>query len=132
MEKVSQQYIVERSCAAHCTYQGSNKDWVGVLVHVRSTEADPTAEESPDVKTWMFLSVYGKSGANLQGGDLAPLTTKLEAERTFETKVKEKLKKHHYSEVDVAPFLSSFRVPLVMPDTHDAIAQVATERESRQ
>src|SRR5450432_575276 len=76
LEIVSQQYCIERSCAAHCTYQGSNKDWVGILVHVISAEADPTATEAPDATTWMFLSVYGKSGANLQGGGLAPLTTR--------------------------------------------------------
>src|SRR5450631_770517 len=121
---ISQQYRVERSCAAHCTYQGSNKDWVGVLVHVISAEADPTVAEAPDATTWLFLSVYGKSGANLQGGGLAPLTIRQEAEKTFEAKVKEKLNKHHYTEVPLAPFLSAFRIPLVLPETDASVSLV--------
>ncbi len=128
----SQQYRIERSCAAHCTYQGSNKDWVGVLVHVVGGEVDPTVAEAPDATTWMFLSVYGKSGANLQGGGLAPLMIRREAEKIFDAKVKEKLNKHHYVEVDIVPFLSAFRIPLVLPETDAAVASVAllTERGS--
>ena len=128
----SQQYRIERSCAAHCTYQGSNKDWVGVLVHVISAEADPTVAEAPDATTWMFLSVYGKSGANLQGGGLAPLTIRQEAEKTFEAKVKEKLNKHHYTEVPLAPFLSAFRIPLVLPETDASVSLVETAKERQQ
>jgi hypothetical protein len=129
---ISQQYHVERSCAAHCTYQGSNKDWVGILVHVISAEADPTATEAPDAMTWMFLSVYGKSGANLQGGGLAPLTTRQEAEKIFDAKVKEKLNKHHYVAVDIAPFLSAFRIPLVLPETDAAVASAKRATELQQ
>lgn len=129
MEMSPQHYVIERSCAAHCTYQGSNKDWVGLLVHIINTETNPAAEEPPDAKTWMFLSVYGKSGAHLQGGGLMPSTTRQEAEKTFEAKVKEKLTKHHYSEVDVTPFISAFQIPLVLPESRASLVSPETVRE---
>ena len=109
-------YRVQRSCAAHCTTGGSNKYWVGVLVHVLTEEQDLADTEAADAQTWMFLSAYGKAGSSLQGGKPGSLLSRREAEHQFETKVKEKLSKHHYTEVDFPPFLAAFELPLELPE----------------
>jgi hypothetical protein len=113
MQPSSLHYLIEAACAAHCERGGSNKDWAGVLVHVVATGETTDAPE--EARTWMVLSVYGKSGGTLQGGQATPLTTRKIAETAYRAKVREKLGKHGYTEIDFAPFLSAFQVPLEWP-----------------
>jgi hypothetical protein len=127
---VTTRYIVVKSCAAHCEANGSNKDWVGVLVHV-VTGTDPAAPEPPHARTWMVLSAYGKSGGRLQGGEPGTLQTRLDATRQYNGKVNEKVKRHQYRVVPMRKeWLQAFKVPLEMAEEALPSPQKSSPRAS--
>lgn len=105
-------YLVVRCWSGRCQSAGSDKVWAGALVKEDGEAARTEGCDSAPI--WHFLAVYGKTGSNLNGGDLSSLpSTRKAAESAFEKKVKEKAGPHHYVEIAFAPFLASFKVPLV-------------------
>jgi hypothetical protein len=113
MSTTEKRYLIVRSWAGRCTYDGSDKVWAGALVKEDGEAARSGEEDLAPI--WHFLAAYGKTGSNLNGGDLSSLPTpRRAAEKLFESKVKEKAGPHHYVEIAFAPFAASFKVPLVL------------------
>ena len=113
MSTTEKRYLVVRSWAGRCTYGGSDKVWAGALVKEDGEAASSVDEDLAPI--WHFLAAYGKTGSNLNGGALSSSPTpRKDAEKLFESKVKEKAGPHHYVEAAFAPFLASFKVPLVL------------------
>lgn len=104
-------YKVVRCWAGRCTQGGSDKVWAAALV--LALASDSPLDDSDDAVNWHLLAVYGKTGGNLQGGTLPSAKKRAGAEADFTAKVKEKSGAHHYEPVEFAPFVPSFKVPLV-------------------
>jgi len=106
-------YLVVRCWAGRCQYGGSDKVWAGALVKEDGETA--SSDECDSAPIWHCLAAYGKTGSNLNGGDLSSLPTQRKAAETlYEKKVREKAGPHHYVEGAFAPFIASFKVPLVL------------------
>lgn len=116
-------YKVVQFWAGRCTQGGSDKVWAAVLVQAVSSDA----RDNDEAANWHMLAVYGKTGTNLQGGILSPAKKRARAEADFNTKMKEKSESHHYEPVAFAPFVTSFKVSLLMP-TGDSTMVSSSER----
>ncbi|MEO6892101.1 MAG: RNA ligase family protein [Ktedonobacteraceae bacterium] len=105
----SPSYTIVRSYAGHSTRNGSDKVWAACLVEKVSDTS------SADGRDWLYLAVWGKRGASLSGGAPGDLESRAAAEARYATKTSEKVKEG-YTRIDVAPFLSSFKIPLRLPE----------------